>query len=280
MSNHDTIPQLQQKRIILVASSGRCGTLLLSELLSLIPGVCAEHEPPPFVDNLWWRLRKQPELARTWLVRYKLPAILKSLQTPDTTTTYVETSHMLCKGFFEPLLDLGVAFDLIVLSRDLRATAMSFYNLYDIPIRSKSGRRWLPAPDDTTNISTLPKPYSQYTDYQLVYWYVLESELRKALYYKTWTEAGQKVVKVDMKDLIVKSGFKSLLRALSLPDPPLQAWHEYKLLTMVKHNTKSSRKSFMRNRGFVDPYVQDVENQELSVREKIKYDELLKLADK
>lgn len=274
MNDHDTIAQLQQKRIILVASSGRCGTLLLSELLSLIPGVCAEHEPPPFVDNLWWRLRKQPELARTWLISYKLPAILKSFQDSDTAT-YVETSHMLCKGLFEPLLDLDIVFDLVVLSRDLRTTALSFHALYDIPIRSKSGRRWLPAPNDTTNISVLPEPYSQYSEYQLCYWYVLEMELRKALYYKTWTDAGRVVVRVDLKELISKSGFKSLLRVLSLPDPPLQAWHEYKLMAMTKHNAKSSRKSFMKAQGFTDAYVMYVEKQELMIRDAINYDELM-----
>lgn len=271
---NDIISQLQQRRLILTASSGRCGTLLLSELLSLVPGVNAQHEPQPYVDNIYWRLKDKPELAKQWLIKYKLPAILNDIKTTNADI-YIETSHMLCKKFFESILDLGIAFDLIILSRDLRATAMSFYALHDIPMRSKSGRRWLFNPDDAGNISNLPRPYSQYSDYQLVYWSVLEVELRKALYYKTWVDENQLVVKVDLKDLVIKSGFKTLLEELSLPEPTKQSWHDYKLLSMTKHNEKLSRKSFMRNRGFVKSYVEGAEKQEVTVREKIKYDEIL-----
>lgn len=271
---HDTITQLQQKRIILTASSGRCGTLLLSKLLSLIPSICSQHEPKPYIDNLFWRLRENPKLATRWLMKRKLPAMLADINSTNTSV-YVETSHTLCKGFFEPLLDLGIVFDLIILSRDLRAVAMSFYNLDDVPIRSKSGRRWLLHPDNKTNVSSLPKPYSQYSNYQLCYWYVLEIELRKAMYYKTWGSIGQIAVKVDIKDLIQKRGFKSLLKSLSLPEPPQQAWHEYKLLSMTKHNIKSSRKAFMRSKGITDVYVQHAEKQEDRVREMIKYEDIL-----
>ena len=244
MSN-DIITQLQQHRIILTASSGRCGTQLLTELLSLVPGVRSLHEPPPYVDNIVWRLRSNPGLAKQWLVKHKLPTMLNSIKAADVNV-YIETSHMLCKKFFEPLLELGIAFDLIILSRDLRATAMSFYAIDDVPIRSKSGRRWLPNPDDVDNLSNLPKPFSQYSDYQLIYWSILEMELRKALYYKTWVDAGQMVVKVDLKELIVKSGFKALLKSLELPELPPQKWHDYKLMSITKYNAKLSRKSFMK----------------------------------
>ena len=112
MSN-DTISQLQNYRIILTATQGRTGTQLLAELLNLIPGVHAEHEPAPPIDNVYWRLADRPALAREWLQRSKLPAVLRTIQ-ESGAETYVETSHMLCKGFFRPLRGLGIDFDLII----------------------------------------------------------------------------------------------------------------------------------------------------------------------
>lgn len=272
MDSHDVIQQLQSYRIILTATAGRTGTLLLSKLMSLVPGVYAEHEPPPRIDNVWWRAKNDPKLYKTWLVRHKLPSVLQSLQ-QHTASVYIETSHMLCKGFLEPLLDLGIKPDLIVLSRDHRATAMSLYSLASIPMRTKSGRRWLLSPRDETNISSLPPLYSQWSDYQLAYWYVLEMSLRSERYLKSWL--WSRITNIDLKHLVEKSGFRSLLQSLDLQEPPTQAWHEYKLLTMTKHNEKSTTKSFVRNRNMEPRIVQDIENQELMVREAIKYEDLL-----
>jgi len=274
MDSNTVIQQLQSYRIILTATAGRTGTLLLSKLMSLVPGVLPEHEPLPRIDNIWWKSKSRPDKLKRWLECYKLPAILQSLQTFNAEI-YVETSHMLCKGFFAPLLQLGIEFDLVLLSRDLRATALSLHSLADIPMRTKSGRRWLLDPQDRFIISRLPQPYEQWSDYQLAYWYVLEMELRKEWYYDSWDIMNTKIVRVDLSDLIQKSKFKAFLRSLDLPEPPTQAWHEYKLLTMTKHNEKSTTKSFVRNRNMEPWIVQDIENQELMVREAIKYEDLL-----
>lgn len=273
MSNNN-IEYLQKQRIVLTASSGRCGTLLLANLLGLVPGVLAEHEPVPYVDNIWWKLRTQPRLARSWLVRHKLPQVKANI-IASNASVYVETSHMLCKGFFEHLLDLDIAFDLIILSRNLRDVAMSMHNLNDVPIRTKTGRRWFVNPDDHGNISELPPDRDRLTDYQLCYWYVLEMELRKELYYKNWKDAEQLVVETDLRSLISKRGFKQLLKDLSLPDLPKQSWAEYKLMTMTKYNEKISRKSFMRSKGFTQPYIEHAEEQEEQMRELIKYEDIL-----
>lgn len=273
MSN-DTITRLRQHRIILTATQGRTGTQLLTNLLNLVPGVHAEHEPAPPIDNVWWRLRDNPRLAKTWLSRYKLPAILKTIQNSPDSSVYAETSHMLCKGFFEPLLDLGIVFDLVVLSRDPRQIATSMYYLNDIPERTKTGRRWYPMSDDQGVLAPLPISHDGLSDYQMCYWYVLEMELLKLLYYKNWTEVGQRVVRVDLNDLLSKTRFKTFLRALDLPDPPLQSWHDYKIMTMTRYNSKPGRKSFMRSKGLAQFVLYDVEKQEESVSKLMKYEEI------
>ena len=125
--NKLVLDRLQRKRIILTASSGRCGTLLLAKLLDLCQSVDAVHEPKPYIDNIWWKLRTNPELAYSYLIHSKLPAILT-----HPNPTYIETSHQLCKGFFEPFHALGVDFDLIIMSRELRKVAMSMYWLNDV----------------------------------------------------------------------------------------------------------------------------------------------------
>lgn len=245
--------------------------MLLSDILSLLPGVYAEHEPLPDVSKVWWRLRDNPALARRWLVQSKLRAILKSLQSTKSSV-YVETSHMLCKGFFEPLLDMGITFDLILLSRDLHDTAMSLHSLQDIPMRSKMGRRWLPSPSDSTNISVLPKPYEQWSDYQLVYWYVLEMELRKIRYWRLWKSMGGTVAETSIYSLKTKAGLDMFLHAMNLPSMPDSGWRDYQSLCLVKRNAKSSSKAFYRAKGLVKPY--DVEIQELTVRRGINYDDV------
>lgn len=273
-NTNNIITQLQQTRLILTATPGRSGTQLLSNLLNLLPGVTAEHEPAPYIDNVYWRLRSEPLLARKWLIHNKIPTMLNKIKSTNASV-YIETSHMLCKGFFEPLLDLGLAFDLIILTRDPRAIAMSMYYLNDIPMRSKTGRRWYVNPDDSGVMSNLPKPYGQYTDYQLCYWYVLEMTLLQKHYYNTWSESGQTVARVDLEDLLSKSRFREFLSAMRLPEPPLAAWHDYKLTTLTKYNTKSSRKAFMRSKGFTRFVPDRVPEQEELIRAKINYEDIL-----
>lgn len=280
MMSNDIISQLQQYRIILTATQGRTGTKLLAELLNLVPGVHAEHESAPPIDNIYWRLTDRPFLAREWLQRSKLPAVLKTIQ-ESGATTYVETSHMLCKGFFRPLRALGIDFDLIILDRELREIALSLHSLADIPHRTRSGRRWLLDPEDHTNYLKLSKTLNHYSDYQLVFWYVLEMECRKEYYYQTAADCSKAVVpmrvaRVHIKDLIHKSKFRSFLDFMGLPDPLTQKWHDYKLLTLSKCNEKSKTKAFVKYKHMVPSLVQDIEKQELTVYQDTNYEEVMR----
>ena len=50
-----------------------------------------------------------PIPAKLFMLEHKLPAIARY-----ASQVYVETSHLACKGFFEPLLDIGIIPDLII----------------------------------------------------------------------------------------------------------------------------------------------------------------------
>ncbi len=258
-------------RIILTASSGRCGTYLLARILDIIPGVTAMHEPDPRLDNIWWRLRGDPGLADRWLVKHKIPTIEKC-QDP----IYIETTHQMCKGFFEPMLANGHKFDLIILSRDLRSVALSMYKLNDIPSRSRTGRRWYPWPSDATNLLALrPGEYKAFSDYQMCYWYVLEMELRKAFYRWLLRRKGAVVVDTSLEQITTARGYRELVIGLGLPVPSGHVRLAWGKLVRQKHNTKGSRKSFLRNRGVVKTLPRDLSAQEDQVREIMDFDNTL-----
>ena len=268
MSNR-YVEKLKQHRLILVVTPGRSGTKLLAELMSLVPGVCSEHEPAPYVDNVWWKTKQDPTIAKTWLVRYKIPTIVTAIER-SKSSVYVETSHVLCKGFFEPLHSLGIDFDIILLSRDFREVAKSLHSLNNIPMRTRAGRRWLLDPSDEANISKLPRPYSQYSDYQLAYWYVLEMSLRQEHYRKLWEKSHNKVVNADMNTLVSFSEFNKMLVELDLPQLLDQEYYKYIETTGIRHNTKTSTKAFMKSKHQVHDII-DIKKQELIVLEAINY---------
>jgi hypothetical protein len=261
---------LRHRRLIFTVTSGRSGTKLLAEVLQLLPGVHAEHEPYPYVDNIWWRMRHDPHIARRWLVQTKLPAILKSMADTNTNT-YVETSHMMCKGFFEPMHALGIDFDIILLSRDLRDTARSLYSLGNIPVRTKAGRRWLLDLEDSTNISQLPK--RDWSDYQLVYWYVLEMELRKEHYWDLWVSTFRKAARLNMHEITNLRDFREFLSFMDLPTIYGEEQEaKYNEIVGIRHNTKYSTKSHARYRGIVDAVLHNLDDQEQEVKEAIGFD--------
>ena len=263
-------------RIILTASSGRCGTYLLARILDIIPGVTAVHEPVPRLDNIWWRLRGDPGLADRWLVKCKIPTIEKCRD-----PIYIETTHQMCKGFFEPMLANGRKFDLIILSRDLRSVTLSMYKLNDIPGRTNTGRRWYPWPSDNTNLLILrPEEYKAFSDYQMCYWYVLEMELRKAFYCWLLRREGMLVVATSLERIVTPVGYNQLIKDMNLPRPDAQTMFKYCHLVSSKHNTKGARKAFLRNRGAVKPQPQDLSAQEYEVRKIMDFDNSLNIISK
>jgi hypothetical protein len=70
-------------------------------------------------------------IAERFLLERKLPFIRNT-----STRTYLETSHLVCKGFLEPLIYHGLIPDLIILNRDKFSVATSLYQLGTVPSRT------------------------------------------------------------------------------------------------------------------------------------------------
>ncbi len=203
--------KLREKRIIFTVTTGRSGTGYLATVLSHLPNVHAFHEPEP---NFVWVMRRaieKPEVALKFLAYKKLPAIAE-LPYP----VYCETSHLFCKGFFHPLLDLGFLPEIVILKRERRKVAKSLFELNTIPGRTPLALSYYLKPDDK-GVYLPIKDWNRLHDYQLCYWYCLEIEKRMEVYKEELLSRGGKVYQVNLLELQNLETLLSFLKNLNLP---------------------------------------------------------------
>jgi len=222
-------------RLIFTLTTGRSGTGYLAQVLDCLPGVTATHEPPPRLHKWMRQVLGDTEAGIRFWRQEKLPAIARC-----RTPIYAETSHLFGKGFFEPLVELGVVPDLILLQRPARQVAASLYGLNTIPGRTPLGQTYYLGPEDPV---FLPLPqWRDLHDYQLCYWYCLETQRRQTHYARRVRELGGRVVEVALDELSGPAGIERLMGELELPRPG--PWGRWRLarLWRRKVNTKARRK--------------------------------------
>jgi hypothetical protein len=217
---------LQQKRLIFTVTTGRSGTGYLAHILKCLPGV----------TSLLRAVQNNPDHAYAFWIEEKLPAIIS---TPHSI--YIETSHLCCKGFLEPLMELGVTPDIIILSRPHRAVALSHYHLNCIPGRTPLAQQFILNPNDPA-VPPLPD-WKSFSDYQLCYWYCLEIERRAAQYRDLFRTTGSRVVDISLQELTQTTGFQRLRTELELPEPTIFGTIRYHRNKNLHINTKTDLKS-------------------------------------
>ena len=229
------IAQLKRKRFVFSVCTGRCGTGFLSKMLGYLSGVTAKHEPAPCFSNVMRRAQSDPEAAREFVLYEKAPRIAEC-----RGDVYIETSHLVCKGFIEQFLELGLLPDLLVIDRPHREVATSLLQLQTIPGRTDLGRRYLLHPNDP-NVLQVAGP-EELNDYQLCYWYCLEMQRRKGEYAETLARKGARVARINLDEVTSLSGIDRLTDALALPR--IRAWKRRRLLRRlnVGINDKTGRK--------------------------------------
>lgn len=200
-----------RRRLVFAATAGRTGTAYVTELFKGLGDTLAVHEPEPNFLHAMRRSQEHPPLALDFLLRHKLPFIAAQPQ-----TAYVETSHLACKGFLEPMLSLGLRPGLLLLRRAPRAVARSLLERATVPGRTAAGWMYLLQPGDP---GTLPFPgHATASDYQLCFWYALEIERRQARY-ATWFERlGCPVVDATAAELHDVGAWRRTVDALGLGD--------------------------------------------------------------
>ena len=213
-------PALARRRMIHTVATGRCGTAYLSHVLEFLPGVESVHEPEPAYHEVLRPALDTGQGFLEFLVDHKLPAIAAG-----TLPVYAEASHLFCKGFVEPFLDLGLRSDLVLLSRDRAAVASSLFRSGTIPGRTPKGLQFYLSPVDPV---FLPLPgWEDLHDYQLCLWYILEIERRAKHYAESFRGLGCRVVEIRLEELRTVAGFRRLYRELGLRGPGPRKWLAY-----------------------------------------------------
>jgi hypothetical protein len=235
----EAIPEveaLSDKRLIFCLTSGRSGTQFLTDLLTLLKNASVNHEAKPAFHDVMREVQTDAQVATAFLLESKLPQIASQ---PEPT--YVEISHVFCKGFVEPLLDLGIVPDVIVLSRPHRQVAKSMHQLGTIPGRSSVADEFYLRPDDP-DVLRLPG-WEKLDDYQLCYWYCLEIERRQHLYAEMLEKRGASVVSFQLSELTTLKGFIRLFRFATGGLPSLGCFWWYLRYRRRKVNTKPENKA-------------------------------------
>jgi hypothetical protein len=216
----ELIETIQSKKLVFTVATGRCGTAFFAEILRLVPGTESVHEPHPEYAEVLRNIQGKPADAGKFLLEKKLPAIARG-----TSPIYVETSHLFCKGFLEPLLDLGLVPSLLWIRRKNRAIASSMYRGGTIPGRTEKGLKFYLSPGDP---GVLPLPgWEQLDDYQLCYWYCLEIERRAREYRSRYRQNNWVWAETSLSEITTVEGMKRVVAALELPGLTPLGWVRY-----------------------------------------------------
>jgi hypothetical protein len=203
------LEELLERRLIFTVTSGRSGTQTLAELLACAQDTYSVHEPDPTFSHCLRSVQRRPDLALEFLVEEKLPAILAT-----GAACYAETSHLACKGFIEPMLELGLRPHFVILERDCRAVAKSFLRLNSIPERTALGQNYMLSPADPC---LLPTPcWDDFDDYQLCYWYALETQRRARWYAALFDRIGIGYTPFDFVSINSFAAMEKLLDSCGL----------------------------------------------------------------
>jgi len=221
---------ITNKRCIFCLTTGRSGTKYLSNLLSLLPGINALHEPKPDFAKFAEMARNHPEKGRDFILGRKIHSINESM-----SNVYIETSHLFCKGFVEIFAHLGLEFDAIILRRNHRDVAKSLYRRNSIPGMPPMGTKYLLTPNTKGVFTKLPN-WNKYHPYQLCYWYCLEIE-RRIQTYKFFKNI-KTIVETDVHQLQYVDHFYRLCEQLDLPWLTHDGFETY----MKKRGTRINKK--------------------------------------
>lgn len=226
--------QRPRQRLVFTVTNGRSGSDMLHRLFTAFDHVAARHEPKPDFRHLRPLVAHYPKLGRIWLEKVKLPAIARC-----SGDVYVETSHMFCKGYLEPMLDLGLGFDLIFLKRPARDIARSMARLPAAPGAGPWARSYYVSPSEPNFLPRLPG--GRLSRYQLCFWHALENEARQVHYERLAKEKGLNTYTFHTAELGDKAAVLRLFQAMRLDLAKLD-FGKLDQLVLRKVNAKTDRK--------------------------------------
>ncbi|MCC6406658.1 MAG: hypothetical protein IT453_05810 [Planctomycetes bacterium] len=208
---NEALERALHRRLLFTFTTGRSGTDYLARALGSFARVHAEHEPKPTFASAWRTVLAHPETAREFWLEHKLPRIARS-----HAPIYAETSHLACKGFLESLIELGALPTVLHLVRPSRDVARSLWTLGTVPGRTFKGVKYYHSPDDPRVLLATGGAHRTWHDYQLCYWYCLETEARAQRFRARFEPLGVRVERVAIAQLTDAAGIRRLGDALDL----------------------------------------------------------------
>lgn len=201
----------KKKKLVLTVTAGRSGTRYLKELFATLENAFVTHESEPCFSHVLRQVQTDPKLSRDFVKLLTIPSIAAA-----NTDLYVTTSHLICKGFLEPILEFGLRPGVILLRRSPRRVARSYLEKETVPGRTPLGLKYLLDPSDP---DVLPlSGFERLSDYQLCFWYALEIERRQAHYRSFLTELRCPVVDVTADELHRFDTWRDCLQTLGVAD--------------------------------------------------------------
>ncbi|MEL7615061.1 hypothetical protein AAG584_14935 [Vreelandella titanicae] len=180
------------KNIVFTVTHGRTGTTMLTEVFKIFEDTRSEHEPEPNYASILPKVKENPRYAIKFL-EDKIELINKFNE-----SNYVETSNVFGKGFFIPLIRMGVFPKLVFLNREFREVAKSLFKRGSFPMRTKMGMHFSSDPSYPGTLSIFQP--ETLTDYQICFWGVLDSYFRQVKAGEIYDKMGKDYVWVSAGD--------------------------------------------------------------------------------
>ncbi len=132
-------------------NTGRAGSQYLSNILSTAEDVCADHEPEPKMIGDILKLVEGKSYKETYKARIFKTNTIKNILIASSCSTYIETSHMFIKTFFDVATNVLQNVKIVFLKRSLVDTLHSFYQLGYFSDRNKAWKDWMISPYAVTS---------------------------------------------------------------------------------------------------------------------------------
>ena len=206
------------KPVVLTVSPGRSGTQLLHSLLMRVKDMDGDHEDERYPSFASVRRKNliDPSVGREYVKN--TIEMIENLPGKYYSLTDLSSSY----GAIEHYLDLGVKPNVIVLRRDPRLVAKSYFSL-DFISRAPSAESWVdwkandwyPFPGEQGSLPIITEP--RLHSYQNCYWVCCDNEWRAQRYLNQLPNLGCRVWETSIEDMIDTDKFNSMLEYFELP---------------------------------------------------------------
>lgn len=208
--------RLKSRRLIFCISPGRSGSGFLARLLGRSGDVVACHEPKPqMTGSLLYAAVGKPLQESFNRRQIKLIGINRQLLRMKESMTYVETSHMFIKSFYDVVLDYYRNVTVIVLRRDMSKVLKSFLELGYFTTINPHWKLWMHEPREGNGVVPPILPFSEMDATDRAIAYLLDIDGRAEKFARDYPAVPS--MEVSLEDLETNSGSRRLLQGLDLP---------------------------------------------------------------